>query len=133
MSVYKFYSASVGDAVASVDIVKSGKIEMVQWSAQGDLDADGESFGAELSFSSSSGFTTHDTKSSISTIRQAVGLLTSGSAATGVNLSVPMPDVDVAEGERVYLHTTGTAIVATVYLWVRDGLDIAGRSRRVRL
>lgn len=133
MSVYKLYSASIGDAVASVDVVKTGKIVGVQWAASGDLDADNETFAAELSFSSSNGLATHDTKSSFSAIRQALGLLTSGASSTGVNAMFPMPDIMVAEGERMYLHTTGTAITVTAYVWVEDGLDMAGRQRRLRL
>jgi hypothetical protein len=133
MSVYKLYSATVQEAAASLDIVKTGKIVGVQWAVAGDLDADGESFSAELSFSSSNGLTTNDTKSSFSTIRQQNGLLTSGAIATGVNVFFPLPDVMVVEGERLYLHTSGTAITVTAYIWVEDGLDIAGRQRRLRL
>jgi hypothetical protein len=133
VSVYKLYSASIGDGVASVDVVKTGKIVGIQWAASGDLDADGETFAAELSFSSSSGLTSNDTKSSISAIRQQNGLLTSGAIATGINQMFPMPDVQISEGERLYLHTSGTSIVCTAYVWVEDGLDIAGRQRRLRL
>ena len=133
MSVYKLYTATVGDAAASVDIIKSGKIVGLQWAVVGDLDADGESYAAELSISSSSGLTTNDTKSSIATIRQMTALLTSGAVATGINQFMPLPDVPVSEGERLYLHTSGTSITATLYIWVDDGLDIAGRQRRLRL
>jgi hypothetical protein len=130
MSLYKFYTATVGDAAASIDIVKSGKIEAIQWATVGDLDADGEAFNAELSFSSSSGFTTHDTKSSISAIRQ----LAAGTPAAydAVNLFMAPLAIGVTEGERLYLHTSGAAIICTVYVWVNDGLDLAGRQRRVR-
>lgn len=133
MSVYKLYSASIGDGAASIDVVKNGRIEAIHWAARADLDADGESFDAELSFSSSSGLATNDTKSSISTIRMQNGLLTSGAIASAVNQWQSPMDVAVVEGERLYLHTAGTAIVCTVYVWVNDGLDIAGRARRTRL
>jgi hypothetical protein len=133
VSVYKLYSATVAEATASVDVVKTGKIVGVQWAVAGDLDADGENFAAELSFSSASGISTNDTKSSFSAIRQQNGLLTSGAIATGVNVFFPLPDVLISEGERVYLHTSGTAITVTAYIWVEDGLDIAGRQRRLRL
>jgi hypothetical protein len=133
MSVYKLYSATVSEAAASLDVIKTGKMVGVQWACAGDLDADGESFAAELSFSSANGLATNDTKSSFSTIRQQNGLLTSGAIATGINVFYPLPDIDVIEGERIYLHTSGTAITVTAYIWVADGLDIAGRQRRLRL
>lgn len=133
MSVYKLYTATVGDSAASVDIVKSGKIEAIQWAARADLDADGESYDVELSFSSSSGLAVNDTKSSISAIRKQNGMLTSGAIPAEVNMFMSPLDISVAEGERMYLHTAGTAIIVTCYVWVNDGLDISGRARRTRL
>lgn len=133
MSIYKLYSASVGDGAASVDIIKGGKITTLQWAVRADLDADGEYCDAELSFSSSSGLTTNDTKSSISTVRLQAGLLTSGAVLSAQNLVIPALECPVSEGERIYLHTAGTNITCTVYVWVDDGLDISGRQRRARL
>lgn len=133
LSIYKLYGSGVTDALASLDVVANGVIEGIQWAAVGDLDADGESFNAEVSFSSTSGFTSNDTKSSISTIRQ----LAAGTpvAYCGVNQYFgPNLGIPVKAGERLYLHASGTAFIGTVYLYVRDGIG-EGRTagRRVRL
>jgi hypothetical protein len=130
MSVYKLYGSGVTDALATADITSDGVIEAVQWAATGDLDADGESFAAELSFASASGFTANDTKSSISTIRQQNGLLTSGAVATGVNMFMGPLDIPVSQGERLYLHGSGTNLTVTCHVYVRDRAGAIGR--RVR-
>jgi hypothetical protein len=135
MSVYKLYSATIQDAAASVDVISDGMIEGVQWMADADFDADGETLSAELSFSSSSGLTTNDTKSSITGFRQTCGAAGTPANLTvvGINQMIPLPNVAVVEGERLYLHLAGTNGRVTAYVWVNDGLDIAGRQRRVRL
>ena len=135
MSVYKLYSASIGDAVASLDVVKDGTIEGVAFAVSGDLDADGETYNAEVSFASASGFSTNDTKSSFAAIRQ--GAADTGTATsnklTGTNTFVgPGLGITVKTGERLYLHTAGTAIICTVFIYVRDGQS-SPNSRRVRL
>lgn len=135
MSIYKLYGTGITDNLCSLDIVSSGHINAIQWAAYGDLDADNESFAAEVSFSSTSGFTSNDTKSSVSAIRGFDGLLTSGAAFTAVNLFVgPSLGIPVVQGERLYLHATGTSFTGTVYLYVNDGVS-SGRpsGRRVRL
>lgn len=130
MSVYKLYGSGVTDALATVDITADGVIEAIQWAAIGDLDADGETFAAELSFASASGFTANDTKSSISTIRQANGLLTSGAIAAGVNCFLGPLDVPVSQGERLYLHGSGTNLTVTCHVFVRDRQGAVGRRLR---
>lgn len=137
MSIYKLYGTGTSDNLASLDIVVDGQISAIQWSVFGDLDADGETYSAELSFSSSSGFTTNDTKSGISTVKQfaaAAGTpaslhMTGTHLFLGPNLGIP-----VKQGERLYLHGTGTSMTATCFIYVNDGVG-AGRQggRRVRL
>jgi len=136
MSIYKLYGTGVTDGLASVDVVSDGMITGVQWAAYGDLDADAETLGAEVSFASASGFTTNDTKSSISTIRALAN--DTGTAASNklvaVNLFVGPLEVPVKTGERLYLHGTGTALVCTVYIHVRDRIaEGRPQGRRVRL
>ena len=137
MSVYKLYSASIGDGAASLDIVADGVIQAVQWAISADLDADGETYSAEISFSSTNGLTTNDTKSSVSAVRQLAA--DTGAAAsnklTGTNFFCgPGLGIPVKAGERMYLHTAGTAITCTAYLFVQDGIGMGRQSgRRVRL
>lgn len=131
MSIYKLYTATISEAAASLDITADGKIVGVAWAAVGDLDADGESFYAEVSFSSTNGLATNDTKSSFSTVRQFNGLLTSGAIPAAVNVYHGPLNIPVTMGERIYLHTSGTQIVCTVYIFVDD--KAKATSRRVRL
>lgn len=135
MSVYKMYATGVTDNLASLDIVRNGTIEAILFAAYGDLDADGETYAAEVSFSSASGFQTNDTKSAIATIRQQAadtGTATSNKL-TGTNVFVgPGLGIPVKAGERLYLHGTGTALVVTVHIYVKDGPS-SPNDRRVRL
>jgi hypothetical protein len=135
MSIYKLYGTGVTDNIANLDIVKNGNISSLLFAGYGDLDADGETLAAEVSFSSASGFTTNDTKSSIATVRALAA--DTGAAASNkliaINLFVgPNLGIPVKQGERMYLHGTGTALVMSVYLYVNDG-PMEGRARRVRL
>lgn len=137
MSIYKLYGTGVTDNLASLDIVMDGTITGVQWAATGDLDADAETYAAELSFSSASGFTTNDTKSGISTIRQFAadtGTATSNKL-TGTHVFVgPGLNIPVKQGERLYLHGSGTSLTVTCHIYVDDRAG-GGRpsGRRVRL
>lgn len=134
MSIYKLFSTTDGDGAASVDITAPGTIEGVYWSGYARLSADTDDFEAELSFASSSGFATNDTKSSICGIRQETELVTSGQITNGVNSFCGPLNVPVAQGERLYLHTATPAGTATMriscWVYVRDR---ASQSRRVRL
>lgn len=136
MSVYKLYGTGVSDNLASLDIVHNGVIEAVAFAAYGDLDADGETYSAEVSFSSASGFTTNDTKSSIAGIRQQAadtGTATSNKL-TGTNVFIgPGLGIPVKAGERLYLHGAGTALVVSAYIYVKDAAGGGGGGRRVRL
>ena len=138
MSVYKLYGTGVTDGIASLDIVKDGVINAVQWASTADLDADLEASYAELSFSSASGFATNDTKSSISAIRNLA--IDTGTAASNktcaVNLFVgPGLNIPVKQGERLYLHGGGAVLTTcTCYIHVNDGIGAdKPAGRRVRL
>ena len=134
MSLYKLYGTGVTDGLASLDIVEPGVIYAVSWAAYGDLDADGETLGAELSFASASGFTTNDTKSAIDTIRALAN--DTGTAASNkvvaINKATTGLEIPVEQGERLYLHGTGTALVCTVHIYVRDSAGRRAAGRRVR-
>lgn len=136
MSVYKLYGTGNTDNLANLDIVKGGRITGIQWGVEADLDVDLETARGELSFSSASGFTTNDTKSSISTVRAIAS--DTGTAASNkliaINFFVGPLSIAVVEGERLYLHGAGTTITASVTIYVDDGIG-SGRpaGRRVRL
>lgn len=135
MTVYKLYGATVQDNVANLDIQEDGIIEGCLMSMGPDLDADGENMMMEVSFSSVSGFTNNDTRASLCGCRSQNGLLTSGAINCAINLYVPM-NTPVSAGERMYLHTNGTAASlgwAAVWIYVADSRNrISDRERRVR-
>ena len=131
MSIYKLYGSGVTDNLASLDIAANGKIVGVAWAAYGDLDADTETLAAEVSFSSSSGLATNDTKSSISAVR-AFNTSTA-TALIAINTFVgPGLNIPVKAGERLYLHAAGASFTGTAYVYVDDG-GVAASARRTRL
>lgn len=130
MSIYKLYGTGVTDALASVDIVANGHITAYQVAMEADLDADLEAARVEVSFSSSSGFTTNDTKSSILTARVFMAAITAaGTVVAGENFSLSGLKIPVSIGERLYLHGSGANMTATVYLHVDDKAVPVRRTR----
>lgn len=115
-TVMKLYAATSGDAVASIDVPDGGIIEGVQWAADSTAAGDAETLRAELSFASTSGFTSNDTRASITGIRNAMNFTTSGADSVGINMFVPM-EVEVQAGERLYLHTSNNA-TGTISCWI---------------
>lgn len=133
MTIYKMYaSANPADALATLDIVADGRIVAIG----GYMDpayagADG-SVRSELSFASSSGFASNDTRSSFWGMASRHDFTTSGGVQSVVNEMVTGLDIPVALGERLYLHATGTAVttIFTIWLYVEDKQGSAGRRIR---
>lgn len=134
MSVYKLFNnfTASADAAAQLDVQFDGIITAVDWSVAGDLDADGENYGIEVSFLSTNTLGNNDSRGSLSEIRsQASG--TPGFIRDGVNKGVSGLRVPVSAGERMFMHgaLSGTANVnATCYIHVDDGADPRLRRRR---
>lgn len=122
------------DAVANIDVPDDGTIEGVEWAGAASLDANGEEFAAELSFIATNQFGTNDSRGQISTIRAGIGILTSGGGVTQLSRFTPM-NLDVAGGERLYLHLTASAGVASsieINLHFRPSRGLPRRSQRRR-
>lgn len=132
MSIYKLYATATGDGSASLDIVQNGNIEAIAWHVDYDCVADNQLLRAEVSFASSSGLATNDTKSSISAFRAYSNLGAAGADFGTANYVIAPVDIPVSQGERMYLHLshTMTAVAVTVYLYVDD--KIGSQGRRVR-
>lgn len=124
MSIYKLFTTTDGDGAASLDIIENGMITAVYFSGYAALSADADSFEAEVSFASTSGFATNDTKSSIAKVATEVELVTSGEPQNGFNIMVAPLEIPVSQGERLYLHTAtpvGTAAIRmSCYVYVKD-------------
>lgn len=125
--VYKIYAANTSstDAAASVDMPDGGIIEgiLLDHTVQG-ANALDEGAAWEISFASTSGFTSNDTRASLAGLADYQEFLTSGGAHVGKTMFVPM-EVTVAPGERIYAHTlvagTVTLNVLRAWLYVRTG------------
>lgn len=134
MTVYKLTANTVADAAATLDIQDDGVIEGVLINMRATLNADTENMNVEVSFASVSGFTANDTRASFAGMSLQAGMLTSGGLTASENLFISM-NIPVSGGERIYIHTAGTAAAldrVSVWLFVADGrvADRAGRVRR---
>jgi hypothetical protein len=120
------YASATGgtqNALASVDVPHDGKLVGCFISGNADLDADGEIAEIEISFGSTSGFTSNDTRSRIAIA--TVGRLAVAAAGQSIGqlaVMVDLPDLRVGMGERIYIHSLGSAGVAADY-WVSLHFD----------
>lgn len=134
MSVYKLYAAGTGgteDSLASIDIQFDGVITAIHAQAMADLDADAETSLVEVSFLSSNTLATNDARGSLIVIGGRTATPMGG--ITNWNSGVGPLNIDVTAGERVHLHISAAAGVATsanVFLYVQDGSPAALRRRR---
>ena len=128
MTVYKFYVSSVAtaDGVAQLDIRQDGQIVGINFGHRVTCPAGGIcSQMLEVSFSSSSAFTTNDTQSSIATT--AVGETAAGANAQFGKthfVSFAAAPIRVEGGERLFVHSlVGTAPASanhTIHVYVDD-------------
>jgi len=137
MTLYKLFAsvAATSDAVAQLDIVGDGFISAI-WgylTVEG-ADALNDGIGFEVSFASTSGFNSNDTRASIFGLDTRQEFLTSGGATPGMFGSVSGLRIPVLAGERIYLHSlengTITAGRGTFWFFVEDGLDVRPSPRR---
>jgi hypothetical protein len=101
-------TTAVQDAAASIDMQDDGFIEKVY--AVLDISSsvlDGEGARAELSFGSSSVFTTNDARMVIASMRNTMNLVTAAAIAQGsMRYAFDYGDgLPFFGGERIYLHT----------------------------
>lgn len=114
-TIIQMYGAGSGgteSAVANIDIPEDGTIEGIDWAAHAVLNADAEFFIGELSFIATHQTVTNDARGVLSTVRSQMGFITSGMGNTSINKYVFM-DVEVAGGERLYLHISAAAGVVS--------------------
>jgi hypothetical protein len=102
--------AATASAVANVTIPSAGKIRQVIVAAMTDLVADNGLIRLELSKTANSQLTVNGAQDPFFTLALYNNLVTSGMTQGGVNQAYPL-DVDVRQGELIYVHasvTTGT-------------------------
>lgn len=106
--MYGAFTGGTEDALANVDIPEDGTITGVEWAANINLDADDESWDGELSFIATNQIATNDARGVISSASARISLTTSGAPVGAINKFTPM-SLYVSGGERLYLHSQGTA------------------------
>lgn len=134
-TVYKLYATALTDASASLDIQDDGVIEGVAMNLSvANADIQNEGYRAELSFASTSGFTSNDTRASIIGSSVVLEVVTTGGGIAGTTTFVPM-EVSVKAGERLYVHLLGTggtpSAACSMWVYVRGGPG-AGRRPNFR-
>jgi hypothetical protein len=137
LMVMKMYTATVGDAAASMDMPLDGMIVGVLFQTRAiGADVLNEGVFAELSFASTSGFAANDTRASIAGVANILGAITTGGAnmAANVPLAFGADGIPVSAGERLYLHTTsGGTVTIAVSCWVYIRVTGLARADRRRL
>ena len=112
LTLLQMYGAGSGgteNALASIDVPEDGQIVGVQWALEADMDADLEFIRCEVSFIATNTINTNDARGMISAIRGMLNLTTTGGSFAAINVYVPIPDLDVSGGERLYLHMASSA------------------------
>lgn len=128
----KMYAAATGDAAASIDVPEDCVIQAVKWAVECNMAADNDALRLELSFASTNGFASNDTRASIDGIRCFNNLVTSGMAFAGINTFTGGLLVPCAAGERLYLHASVTgAYAASVWIYCigRNAARMSDRRR----
>ena len=124
------------NSVAAIDIPEDGEIVAIVGTVQGmGMGAD-DTATAELSFLSTNQIDTNDARGSILEVSTRTGAVsTNGQAKSSDNIALSIPDgLPVNAGERVHLHTRGSAAVTpegvfTLYLRTTGGGRRVGRRR----
>lgn len=134
MDIYKLYALATSDtdAAASIDIQLDGFIVAyaVEVNAVG-ADALNDGGQVEVSFASTNGLSSNDTKSSFAHAYAQQGFLTTGGSMVRANSTLSGLAIAVAAGERIYMHIelTGTVTVqGLVYLYVMPLADASARA-----
>ncbi len=136
MSVYKLAgvgSGGVENALAQLDIQFDGVITAIHGSIVNNGTSNAAFSNAEVSFLSVNTIDTNDTRGSLFTLGTKVALVTSGMNNNAANSGIGGLAIAVNAGERLWLHMTATASVATnanIYIYVEDGQAVPVASRR---
>lgn len=134
MDLYKLFGtgAADADAVAALDIQVDGHIVAMTlevWAVGADALNDG--IECEISFASTNGFASNDTKASLIHAVATQSFLTSGGSVVRAFSSISGLAIEVAAGERLFLHANvvgaPTTYSAVGYLFVMPGVDGTAR------
>ena len=98
-----FYASgtATADSIATAIIPLSGRIVCVEWVARGTTAAGGGSNEFQLSLQSTGQFTTNDVRNVLSNFIAASSV---ASLEQGFNTQTMFPGVQIAAGDRLYIH-----------------------------
>ena len=142
MSVIKMFNNGTGVTVVStqIDIPADGVIRSIAMGMQFEdaSPATGEGAQVELSFLSVNTFAVNDARGSLCTVNHVVVFADAARIVmSGTPFCILTPiAVSVAAGERIFMHGVGDSVsatwLATAYLFVDDGIDVARAQVRRR-
>lgn len=127
-----FSSAVPADNLASIDVPANGHLIGLDWSLTVNPSAADFQIRGQVSFGSTSQFSTNDARAAISTIAVSADLTTSGAAVTFANKYVSLPDLPVNMGERIYLHSAGTGVTVMINVALHFDFDMDRARVRMR-
>lgn len=108
------WSDTIAAGTATIDVPENGQIKAVSWSVTlGGMDALSDSYIAHISFASTTQAGVNDARAIISMFCAAQNFLTSGGGVMSDKfVSFGGDGIAVAAGERIYLHSQGSAGVS---------------------
>lgn len=113
-TIQMYAAASPVDNLANVDVPANGNLIGVDWAIGAPITGADLTQEFQISFGSTSQFTTNDARAAISNCHMVHDFTTSGGSPVQVNKYVSLPDLPVNMGERIYLHGKGTAVSTVV-------------------
>lgn len=136
MSIYKLSGTGTGgteDALAQLDVQFDGIITAIAGHIRSTMTGAGQFATAEASFLSTNTVGTNDTRGSIFSVSTSLTGNTSGFTQGTENNNVGGLNIRVNAGERLWLHFSASASLASdgqIYLYVEDGQDVPTATRR---
>ena len=98
------------DALAMIDVPQDGFLIGIDWDLSCDLDIDGETVTAELSFIATNQNNTNDVRGRLSSISSRAVVLTAvGGHMVSIQKWLGSFDIAIAGGERMFLRVSATA------------------------
>lgn len=124
MRTYKIYAAGSGTAnnVASVTMVKSGRIKSFRWAVDMDMEANTDAVALEASLTPTSQIGTNDTIGVIDEVRSYANVAGTEAGIAGQINTQRTLDFPIGAGERIYINAvvTTAAYRATLFIDVAD-------------
>lgn len=133
IGIYAAITGGTQDSIAQIDIPQDGLIRACDWDVHGDLDSDGESIQAELSFIATNQLTQSEVRGRISSVSTFISFTTSGISVISLQKFVGPFELVVSGGERMFVHvltTAGVTGVMRVNLHFDGGAAVTRRSAR---